>query len=130
MKIYFDDRGEQSTVAIEGNVPALLDLARSLRNEHEFAIVCERGQGAPYSRLLDKLIFKRTSKGKGNITVAVEDDQLVLSGDVQAAEKLALSLENVFVAGCDKGTHFHLDYLDENSLLAPTKLGVIFQCSF
>jgi len=127
VKIYFDDNTEHPSVAISGSITSLLAFAQALRDEKEIAFVCDQGPSTPYPRLLNKLVFKRTNEV--SIGIAVEHDELILSGNTQSANNLAQSIENIFHAGASHGTHFHLDYFDfsEDNLLAPTKFGLIFQ---
>jgi hypothetical protein len=127
VKIYFDDNPEHPSAAISGNVSGLLAFAQALRDDKDVAVVCDQGPSTPYPRLLHKLLFKRTKEGSGGITITVEQDRLILSGDAQCADNLAQSIQNVFQSASVPGTHFHLDYFDGSGLLAPGNFGLIFQ---
>ncbi len=62
------------------------------------------------------------------IKIYLNKRNLVFEGSKSAFHKLGMSLLNYFHKNSQKGEHFHLDYVEDDPLLAPTNTHVIFVC--
>ncbi|WP_293354942.1 MULTISPECIES: hypothetical protein [unclassified Microcoleus] len=62
------------------------------------------------------------------IKIYLNNKNLVFEGSKSVFHKLGMSLLSYFHENSQKGEHFHLDYVEDDPLLAPTNCHVIFLC--
>jgi hypothetical protein len=68
-------------------------------------------------------------KGDDLLTVKMIERHLIFSGTLKAFNKIGQSLNNFFEGDVEEGSHFHLDYYEENTILAQTNCHLIFMCN-
>lgn len=82
-----------------------------------------------YPYCLDQLVLNFMVKGDDLLTVKIVERHLIFSGTLKAFNKIGQSMINFFEGDVEEGEHFHLDYYEENTLLAQTNCHLIFMCS-
>jgi hypothetical protein len=128
MKIYYDDNPNGPTIEIAGVPTELLELGRAFLRKDAIVLAGDKAPSRFYPVVMDELVFSPLLEREQLLRIAIEGQRLLLSAGAGAAESLGRSLENVFSGDVSEGQHIHLDYFEDNGLLAPTDFHLIFQC--
>ncbi len=81
-----------------------------------------------YPVSLPRIALELTQDDTGRLTVAVNEDALMVAGSNDAFEMLGRSLENFFDETTNFGEHFHFDYYEGNPNLNETSCSLVFLC--
>jgi hypothetical protein len=134
MYILYDGNCDRPEIEISDSSGGLIKLGKLFLNISEnFQVHAKQRQSDFYSESLEGLsvrLFKNEIiEETGLIKIFIENENLVFEGSQLALSKLGISLINYFHESSYKNEHFHLDYVEEDPLLAPTNCSIIFLCT-
>lgn len=131
MKVCFDGDKQSPEVEISGTALELKRLGESLVHEISELFVESQGEADEYYPiLLGGLRCKRNESipNPNLVEVGLKHSIFVIIGGREGLRKLGQSCINVF-SDAEDGEHMHLEYFEEQQLLAKTDYSLIFSCS-
>src|SRR3954464_8410409 len=126
MNGYLEARPNSRTVSITATSTEFLELAAALTAGNNVKFQLQKNPSPYYPMVLDHMVFE-VKPSSDLLTVDVRDNDIAIVGGSIALRKLSQSLINVFTPPVNAGTHFHLDYFENNQLLEPTDIHLIFE---
>ncbi|MEH1789025.1 hypothetical protein [Nostoc sp.] len=134
MYILCDGNWDRPEIEISDSSQGLIKLGRLFLNISEnFKLQATQKKSDFYSENLEGLLV-RLSQSKSVekfdlLKIFIDNKNLVFEGSQSAFYKLGMSLLNYFHENSHKNEHFHLDYVEQDPLLAPTNCSIIFLCT-
>ncbi len=134
MYILCDANWDRPEIEISDSSQGLIKLGKLFKNISEnFKLHPEQRQSDFYSENLESLSM-RLSQSKNVeksdlIKIFIDNKNLAFEGSQLAFHKLGMSLLNYFHENSYKNEHFHLDYVEQDTLLTSTNCSIIFLCT-
>jgi hypothetical protein len=126
MNIYMQIRASSRTIAVKGSSSEFLELAGLLMERKEVKVDSKKTPNEYYPVALDRIRFEIQENANLLSTELVGNDLLIFGGP-EAMRKLAQGFINFFTSPVKAGTHFHLDYFEDNQILEQTDIHLIFE---
>ncbi len=133
MYILFDGNWDRPEIEISDLPRGLIELGElCISISEDLKLHAEKVKSEFYPENLEGISMKlssiKNSAGLDLIKIHLNQKNLVFEGSKSVFHKLGMSLLNYFHKNSQKGEHFHLDYVEDDPLLAPTNCHVIFVC--
>lgn len=134
MYILCDGNWDRPEIEISDSSQGLIKLGKSfLTISQNLKFHACKKTSEFYSESFEGILVRLSQSKNANksdwINIFIENKYLIFEGNRFAFYKLGMSLLNYFNENSKKNEHFHLDYVEGTSLLAPTKCCIIFLCT-
>ncbi|MGB7709921.1 MAG: hypothetical protein WBL95_10345 [Microcoleus sp.] len=132
MYILFDGNWDKPEIEISDSPRGLIELGELCESiSEDLNLHAEKIKSEFYPENLEGIFMKLSSiknpEGLDLIKIHLNQRNLVFEGSKSAFHKLGLRL-SYFHEDSRKNQHLHLDYLEDDPLLAPTNCHIIFMC--
>jgi hypothetical protein len=134
MYILCDGNWDKPEIEISDSSQGLIKLGELfLKISKNFNLHAEQKQSDFYSENLEgfsvRLSESENIEKHDLLKIYIDNKTLVLEGSKLVFHELGMSLLNYFYENSCINEHFHLDYFEENHLIAPTNCSIIFLCA-
>lgn len=128
-EIFINGNAEETQVEISGTILSLRTLGDILtQTTTKTTLNLQTRLDKFYPKKFESLQIIYQEDQTNRVSIQIKDSKFIIKGNSIALSILGDSLNNFFDKESKNFDHFHIDYYNENDVLNPTNISLIFMC--